>query len=234
MKLSDLIGKQIYSLYETIAVGTTCQALFNSKYTKIQGFYFFDENEDEHYLKISNIYGFGDFLTIKNFNQISNEFPVEEMPTPLNKTMLDEKGNSLGFLTDMIIDEKGTVLEYISSTGKNIPTLAICSNKDYILCSENIKLKNFKPKDTEFQKINNLDNVKVKIMRIDSMPQQDIKYMPPKITVSTESFIGKIAKEDIFGKNNELLIKKNQSITPKALEVIKQHNRLNQLYHLCF
>lgn len=234
MKLSHLIGKQIYSIYETMSVGTTCQALFNNKYTKVLGFYFFDENEDEHYIKINNIYGFGDFLTIKNFNQISSDYPIDEMPSPFNKTIIDEKGNSLGLLNDLIIDEKGVIAEYLSSNGKTLPASSICSHNDFILCSENLKLKNFKPKEKEQYNVYELENIKVNIMRIDNPPPASITHMPPKITIASDSLIGKTAKQDIFGKNNELLIKKNQTITPKALDLIKTHNRLNQLYHLCF
>ena len=234
MKLSNLIGKQIYSIYETMTVGTTCQALFNNKYTKILGFYFFDENEDEHYIKISNIYGFGDGLTIKNFNQISDEFPIDEMPSPLNKAILNEKGVTLGALSDIELDEKGYISAYISSSGITIPISEVRANKDFILCGENLKLGNFKPKERPLVKTESLDNIKVSIMRIEEPPKENIKFMPPKITVSSESFIGKIAKDDLFGQNNELLVRKNQSITPRALEVIKQHNRINQLYHLCY
>ena len=232
MKLSNLIGKQIYSLYETISVGTTCQALFNNTYTKVIGFYFFDENEDEHFIKFGNIYGFGDFLTIKNFNQISPQFPVEELPSPLNKPILDEKGNSLGLLSDIELDEKGNIKSFTSSQGNQIPIENVASNKEFILFGEDLKIKNFRPRDKN-KKIETLDDVKVSIMKIEPR-QNNVQFMPPKITISSENLIGKIAKQDLFGKNNELLIKKNQSITPKALELIKLHNKLNQLYHICF
>lgn len=232
MKLSNLIGKQIYSLYETASIGTTCQAVYNKNHTKLLGFYFFDETEEEHYVKFSNIFGISDNLTIKNFNQISEHFPDQDMPSPFGKQIIDETGKSFGNLCDFELDEKGTITHYITTSNNVIPTQNILANNDYILFSTNIKLGNFKPKE---KKVNaqSLDNIKVKILKIEEPSQQNAYYMPPKITISSQAFIGKTAKEDIFGKNNELLLKKNQSITPKTLEKIKQHNKINQLYYLC-
>lgn len=233
MKLSNLIGKQIYSIYETQEVGTTSQALFNASYTKVLGFYFFDNEEEEHYIKYNNIYAFGDVFAIKNILQIASEFPIDEMPSPLNKKIIDLGGNFLGNLSDLNIDEKGNIVSYISSLGKEISISDICANKDFILCGENIKLASFRPREKREPKTESLQNIKVSIMRMEE-PMPKIQYMPPKITVLPESFIGKVVKEDLFGQNNELLLKKNQNITQKALELIKKHNRVNQLYHICY
>ena len=51
MKLSNLIGKQVFCVYDANILGTIHDVAFDDKYTKILGIYFFDQEENEYLLK---------------------------------------------------------------------------------------------------------------------------------------------------------------------------------------
>ena len=56
MKLSNLIGKQVFCVYDANILGTIHDVAFDDKYTKILGIYFFDQEENEYFLKSKNIF----------------------------------------------------------------------------------------------------------------------------------------------------------------------------------
>ena len=49
MKLSEIIGKQVFDIYNANIIGTIHDASFDEKYKKVLGFYFFDQDENEFY-----------------------------------------------------------------------------------------------------------------------------------------------------------------------------------------
>ena len=64
--------------------------------------------------------------------------------------------------------------------------------------------------------------------------QQKIEpQIPQRVSMDPRSLIGKMATKDIFGLNNELIIKKYEIITQKKLNEIKKHNKLNILFYNC-
>ena len=77
----------------------------------------------------------------------------------------------------------------------------------------------------------NLDNLTVTMMRLPDEDTQVQKLMPKKLTVNSDILIGKKLTKDIIGKNNELILKQNQTITAKQLIVAKQHDKLNELFY---
>lgn len=235
MELSNLIGKQIYAIYETQVLGTISQALFNKNYTQVIGFYFFDEEENEHFVKTKNIFGFGDFITVKNTDKVSSILPLLDMPSPLRKRVIDVSGNFWGEIANSTIEENGTIKFFATSTGKNITGNQIMSVVDFVLINNNQeKLKSFKPKQSRvLAKSNTIPPINVKIMKIEEK-ENDIMIMPPKVQFNPDILIGKKVRDDFMGKNNELLLRKNQIVTEKAIQEIKKHNKINQLFHSCY
>ena len=88
----------------------------------------------------------------------------------------------------------------------------------------------FKPKKTK-QNEEMLNNLTVSIMKMDDVKSSPITLMPPKITVNSDILLGKRLAKDILGKNNELILKQNQIITPKQVIIAKQHEKLNELFY---
>ena len=57
-------------------------------------------------------------------------------------------------------------------------------------------------------------------------------FVPKRVQYNPETIIGKVAKNDLIGINNEIIIKANQVITEKIIKDATKHNRLNQLYFI--
>ena len=232
MKLSEIIGKQVFDIYNAKNVGTIHDACFDDKYKKILGFYFFDQDENEFFLKNSNIYAIGDYITIKNSDKISSDFSLDNPLSPLGKNVIDIDGKDYGLLCDIEFNEKYEVTAFLTNSKQfslseilNLLTnVVVCDNKQ-------VKLQKYKPKNKNTTHVN-LDNLTVSMMRIESEEQvQELKLMPKKLTVNSDVLLGKKLTKDIMGKNNELILKQNQTITAKQLVVAKQHDKLNELFY---
>ena len=227
MKLSSIIGKQVFVVYDAMLLGTIHDVAFNNNYTKILGFYFFDQEENEYYLKTKNIYSINDFVVIKNTNNISNEFLLNKPLSPLGKQMVSTKGENYGILLDMQIDDKFNIENFESNTNKTVCPTEIVTISNNIVLGKNIKLSSFKPKKLKNNGV--LPNLSVSILKIE--PEASQKLMPSKITVNSDILIGKKLSKNIIGKNNELILKQNQVLTAKQVILAKQHDKLNELFY---
>ena len=228
MRLSDIIGKQVFDIYDAKILGTVHEANFDEKYKRILGFYFFDQDENEYYIKKQNIYSVSDYLTIKNANFISNNFVISNPLSPLGKNVVSVSGKDFGSLVDIELDEKLQILKLLTQTKEILPSQVLNILSTIVVSNDDVKLKNFRPRTKKQNKI--LENLTVTTMKMDDqVPKQ--KLMPTKITVNSDILVGKKLSKDIFGKNNELILKQNQTITPKLVLIAKQHDRLNELFY---
>lgn len=230
MKLSEIIGKQVFDIYNANIIGTIHDACFDEKYKKILGFYFFDQDENEFYLKTANIYAIGDYITIKNSTKVSTDFSLTNPLSPLGKNVIGVSGEDYGVLSDIEFDDKYNIINFVTGS-KNVEMSQILQiSSNLVVGDNNVKLQNFRPKSTQKSPIN-LDNLQVTMMRIPEEENQNLKLMPNKITVNSDILIGKKLSKDIMGKNKELILKQNQTITAKQLIVAKQHDKLNELFY---
>ncbi len=229
MKLSEIIGKQVFVIYDAKFLGTVHDVAFDDKYKKVLGFYFFDQDENEYYLKTQNIFGLNDYITIKNTSKITNNFLLDKPLSPLGKQVVGINGANYDFLSDIEIDENYNVKFFVTNKQKfSIDQIMHISHS--ILVGENVKMQNFKPKKSkQDEKI--LNNLTVSIMKMEELSASPITLMPPKITVNSDILLGKHLTKDIVGKNNELILKQNQIITPKQIMIAKQHEKLNELFY---
>ncbi len=230
MKLSHIIGKQVFDIYNANIIGTIHDACFDEKYKKILGFYFFDQDENEFYLKTANIYAVGDYITIKNSTKISADFSLTNPLSPLGKKVVSIKGIDYGILSDIDFDEKYNITKFITNKNNVMVESILQISSNLVVGEENVKLQSFRPKNTPKSSIN-LDNLTVSMMRMPNEDDQNLRLMPKKLTVNSDILIGKKLTKDIMGKNNELILKQNQTITAKQLIVAKQHDKLNELFY---
>lgn len=224
MKLSNIIGKQVFDIYNSKIWGTINEAVFDERFKKILGFYFFDEEENEYYIKTQNIYSVLDFVTIKNSTKISNDYMLNKPLSPLGKKIIGTDGKDYGVLNNLELDDKYNILEFVSNK-ECIKIDKIISVSSCIVVGE-INLCKFKPKN----KKTFLNDLTISVMKMDE-PETNFKLMPSKITVNSDILIGKKLSKDIIGKNNELILKQNQTITPKQVILAKQHEKLNELFY---
>ena len=74
-KISEIISKQVVSLYEAKIVGTVVNVTFDEKLSKLKSFIVIDENSDEEYeLSFKDVYAEKDSLVIKNQTKLKGVY----------------------------------------------------------------------------------------------------------------------------------------------------------------
>lgn len=229
MKLSNLIGKQVFCVYDANILGTIHDVAFDDKYTKILGIYFFDQEENEYFLKSKNIYAINDFVTIKNTSLLSQEIILDKPLSPLGKLIIDTIGTNYGNISDIEFDDKFKVTNFETNLNKSVePKNLIFISKNFVF-GNNVKISSFRPKTAHSNNV--LSNLTVTMMKVQEPTIDTKKLMPTKITVNSDVLIGKRLSKDIIGKNNELILKQNQVLTSKLVLLAKQHDKLNELFY---
>lgn len=224
MKLTELFGKQIFSLYEGELVATISGATFNLALNKIKSFKVFDSEENEFDLSLSDIKAMSDFIIVANKNKLQPYLDFVNK-SPMFKMVLNEDAKNLGKIIDAKIDSSGNVLSYITDLNHNLAPENIYIRKDFIYYSlSKIRISNYKPKENTQT---SLANIKVSILSNNSE-----NFTPKRVQFNPENILGKIAKTDLAGLNNEIIVKANQTITEKTIFDATRHNRLNQLYYI--
>lgn len=225
MKLSELFGKEIFSIYEGEVVATISGASFNNLNNKIKLFYVFDLEENEYELPIRNIRAMSDVVVINNCNKL-NMYISNNQNGVMFKTAINNMGKNLGKIIDAEIDINGNVIYFLTNLNNKIEPKNMLVRKSFIYFSEEqINLTNIKPKQ---QKIKKISDIKVNILN--HSLSQNYSFLPTKTIYNSEIILGKTTKDDIYGINNELIAKANQIITEKIIADATKHNRLNQLY----
>lgn len=227
MNLTNLFGKQVFALYEGEIVGTVCGAVFNKDFTKISALKMFDSNEDEFEIKFSGIKAMNDCVIIANKEKLSL-FIDKHKNSPMFKQVITEEALNLGKIIDCIIDNKGVVQQFLTNNNLILQPTKVYLRNNFVYYSK-IKLlsKNIHPKKSKVD----LNNIKVNILSFDES-QSFENFVPSKLQFNTNTILGKVAKNTLFGVNNEIIIRANQTISEKTIEDATRHNRLNQLYFI--
>lgn len=228
MKLSQLVGKKVFSLYDAKFIGTIFSVTFSTSYEKIKGIYFFDEEDNEFYIDAKNIYNIGEIVVIKNSSKFTSLFPTNLPISIIGKNAITTDGEIMT-IVDCMFDEKYNISSFITEKEKTMNPKTIKLVSSCVVCSE-ISIKKFKPKTSNKVTIP-LEKLKVNILKMDDDNILKESWKPQKITISSDSLVGKRLIKDVIGKNNELILKKEQVLTTKAIELAKQHEKLNELFY---
>lgn len=223
MRLSNILGACVCSVYEGKHLGYILDATFSEKYKKVSGFVVVNDDDDyEYFLGAKQIIGQDDdVLFVKNETSISTK-NYEEPLTLVNKAAYFLDGKFIGKVRDIEIDEnfetKQIVFDNITLSIDKLFNVGI----DFCFFCEEDK----KPKLCRFAptKQPQISNMSVRIMEI-SNPQNDKIKIPQKIhAYDSIEAIGKIATQTIFGKNNEIIVKKGEIVTLDCIKKAKTHN----------
>lgn len=232
MKISEIISKEIISIFECESVGTIKNVNFTKNLKKINGFIFFnDESDIDCYIPTSKIYALSDEgMMIKNTSKI--DFFVDENNNPINKKVFLINGKDCGKIIDIIFNESFMVEYLLTNKGEKIyPEYILTNGMNIVLAkdkNQNISISSFKPKTKQIEVSS--ENLKVKIVRLPILENNDATIVtPPKITTNTNSLLGKRAKRTIVGFNNEVIVKQDQIVSQYTLNLAKKHNKTNEL-----
>lgn len=220
-KLSDLISKKIFSFSEGTFVGTVLNVAFDENFNIVSFIVSDDENEIEYSIECNKTTISGDNVFIQTVKQLSRA--TGYVDRIIGKCAFTNKGVYCGRVNEVYLSKKSAisfVTDMLSFSPSNIGV-----NGDAIILGNipKIETKNvFLPQNDE--------------QKVYSMVEKETKdevEIPHRIATSPNNLIGKMATKDIFGLNNELLLKKYEIITQKKLLEIKKHNKLNILFYSC-
>ncbi len=169
-----------------------------------------DESEGEFLLKNENIFCVADkFLLIGDVSKL--EFISSKPDSILMKEVLDEKCNSFGIIEKFEF-KRAKCIKIVTSLCEILPKY-VKTIGDFVFISSKRKKK-----------------VEHIFPRADFDTTVKIQSVPERVVLSSSFYIGKTSDEDIFGFNNEKIVKKGDVITKAVVEKVKKHNRLNQLF----
>lgn len=258
-KITEVISKPIYTIYEGENVGTINNFLYDYKSQKIKGFFIFnDDSEKDFFVKKNKIFTLGqDYLLVKNKNSIKKS--EIEGNNLINLQVVTLDGENLGEIIELFFDENYIVNSIETNKAIIIPAKSIINIGENIVIIDNspkkINISRMKPiqrildKDIPEIKVSILEESKLATIPIISKNFNENNFsnenkimgnsiketfkktliLPPKILSNPKSIIGKYAKELLCGLNGEIIIKKGQMVTEKIYEKAQKHSKLFEL-----
>lgn len=107
-KISDILGKNIISIYEGKKIGIIGNAAFDKKLKKLKSLIIYDDdNEQTDRLRVpaANIALEGKAIMIKNLEKVTHDF-IDDECNPMNASVYNLNGDFLGNVSEILIDEK--------------------------------------------------------------------------------------------------------------------------------
>lgn len=229
-KITNFIAKDVISIEEGEYVGYILSCEFSDNLKMLDGFIVVDEeSEQEKFLPAKNIKIIGkNAIFIENLSKIELNL-INYANYPIGKSVFDNKGNFLGKVKNILLNNLKP--SKILTDFCQLPISLVCSiGKDYVFIG-----KNKKRKYKSFSINSELPKVEILSNQIDESDNFKILQntqnftLPVKVTLAPSSLLNKKATVDIFGFNNELIIKEGQVITQNKIDKAKKHGKLNLL-----
>lgn len=222
MRLSNILGACVCSVYEGKHLGYILDATFSDKHKKVSGFVVVNDDDDyEYFLGTKQIIGQDDdVLFVKNETSIAPK-NYEESISLINKAAYFLDGKYIGKVRDVEIDENFDTKEIIFDNLTLSADMLFNVGIDFcFFCVEDKKPKlcRFAP-----SKQPQVRDMSVRILEI-AQPQVSIKTPQKLRAYDSLAAIGKIATQTIFGKNKEIIVKKGEIVTLDSIKKAKTHN----------
>lgn len=216
MNISEVISKQILSLYESETNLVIYKPIFSNDLKRIKGYALFDIEEKEYFLPFTKVHSISDLITIKNLSVLEDYVDIDG--DFIGVKVYNSDGEDLGHLIDVEVDDKGYIKSYIT-TKKIIKDCKILKSSNCLIFYGQKDIKNIKPKlkDNNTSTINNVSILSGAVV-------------PTKEIGNTSILIGRKITKDVYANNAEIIAKKDQYINEKILVVAKKHNKINQLF----
>ena len=220
-RLSEFISKKIVSMEEGVCVGYILNTSIDIHTISPDGFLVCDESEEKiKFLDYKNIIANGEYIIIKNSNMLSFGENLENKSL-IGREIISTDGISLGLINDILVN-KNKIIKLLTNKAEINPSYISIWGENYLIFSEK-KIRN--KKNRRFQRLDNKIIQKVEIQN----KLNNNQILPYKANINSQKIIGKIAICDIFGFNNELIIRKNEIINERIINIAKKHNKLNHL-----
>ncbi len=229
-KLSELISKKVFALDTGECVGYVINVMLDKNFSIVEKLLIVDdESEYECEALTKNVIFKGDDVFIKSSKFISYEHGLL-MDRLLGKYVFTQEASSCGLLNDIYLDNFYIISFVTNKCSFSYKQISLIG-RDCIIIGKRKKIKN---KQNFFdEKKSNIPSAPDQLVSISSVGEKVGQAVPYRASSDFKSLIGKIATKDIFGFNNELLVKKFEVITQKKLNDVKKHGKLSILYYNC-
>lgn len=212
------ISKRVVALDTVKIVGYILDVCIDETIMCKVGYYVVEEESESEFLIVNeDIVAIGE-NTIFIESQEKLQFIMEKKNSLLGKLVFDFLGNEYGIVENLVF-EKNRLVKVSTQKCEVMSKFLNKVGDDCLLVST--KKKRFGDAKKIFTK-QNFDT----LVRI----QGNGISVPQKINLSSNYYIGKVAKCDVFGFNNERVVSKGDKITKTIFENVKKHNKLNELF----
>ena len=240
-KLSTIISKPVFSLFEGVWVGTVLDICLNNG--KIGGFFVLSSDEENAlFIKGKDISTIGeDIIVIKNVEKLS--FVSCETLNLMNKSAITFSGLNLGTINEVFFDDKLNMISIQTDFGVLLPSEKIANvGEDVVIFSlgEKVKISSFKPRSKK--KFSGAENLTVSILEENSNGVEfsviedkntlinNRLYIPKKIMQNPNFLIGRTVSNFIKNENGEVIIGAGEIITEKTISKAKIYNKFFELF----
>ena len=172
-----------------------------------------EESETEFVLENANIESEGDFLL--SCDESCLKYLETQHESLIGKKVLGLLGQDFGRVIDLLFERKKCkklVTEKCEVETKFVKVVG----KDAIFVS--------------FKRVPKRELTKSSYKTFDYAQSGQKIVVPEKISLAFNFYSGKVAKEDVFGYNNERIVTKGDVISRAVFENVKKHNKLNELF----
>jgi len=258
-KISELISKHVISVYNSENCGVIENVLLSNNGFKAKYFTVYNPDTNATYVVSTNdIYSVGNSaVSVKNNDALnlieSFEMQIRGMYNPINSSVFNINGDYVGIVTDVELDEKNTVVNFIINNeseesiiskdliAKFTQTTTIINNSDV----EKVAIARFKPKmpkttnDDRIISILKLkeDQMEAQLSAVSSATENVEEpthipaptILPGRAIANQEFLLGRKLTKTITAENGTLIAKVNTKITSNTITLARTHGKLTDL-----
>ena len=230
-KVSNIISSYVVSVFNGQTEGVVSNILFNEKK---KAKYLIISQNDETFLMLDtkDIYALGDGAVIIKNSQVLHMYESKLLESkncfsPINSIVVNLNGDFLGYVSDIELNEKYAILNISVGSDKTIGLDDVVNVTDSAILTclgvNKPRLASFK---TRTKIPTNIDDGKVSIMD-EIKPNETI--LPSRSITNYNFLINRKVNRDILNFNGEIIIKENQIINSKILDIARVNGKIREL-----
>lgn len=228
-KVSNIISSYVVSVYNGQIEGIVNNILFNNKK---QAKYLVISQNDEQFLVLEtkDIYKTGEgAVIIKNSDVLSlmesSELKMKECFSPINSIVVSIDGDYIGHVSDIELDNKYNIKNFIVD-GQVFDLNKVINISESAIIINTLDTKTSLSKFKSKTKIV-MGNERITNQTVSVMSSQTI--LPNRTMLNYNFLIGRKVSKDILNFNGEIIIKENQTVNSKVLDIARINGKLREL-----
>lgn len=228
-KVSNIISSYVVSVYNGQIEGIVNNILFNNKK---QAKYLVISQNDEQFLVLEtkDIYKTGEgAVIVKNSDVLSlmesSELKMKECFSPINSIVVSIDGNYIGHVSDIELDNKYNIKNFIVD-GQVFELNKVINISESAIIINTLDIKTSLSKFKSKTKII-MGNERITNQTVSVMSNQTI--LPNRTMLNYNFLIGRKVSKDILNFNGEIIIKENQTVNSKVLDIARINGKLREL-----